>query len=89
MPMTQSREDYPGNVRLAQAIRRVEEIHEASYNRFLDRCTKRYRDCIREVVGDDPIATILACLFTAGFSDMYDFCDTVLGPQEDKGNDTK
>lgn len=90
MPMTQSREDYPGNVRLALAIRRVEEIHEASYNRFLERCTKLYRDCIREVVGDDPIATILSCLFTAGYSDMYDFCDTVLGPQaptQEDGNE--
>lgn len=88
MPMTKSREDYPGNVRLAQAIRKVNELHQASY--VGDEAykanphrpyAKSIHDCIHEVVGDDPIATILACLFTAGFADMYDFCDTVLGPQ--------
>lgn len=39
--------------------------------------------CIHEVVGDDPIALILDCLFTAGFSEMWEFCDQVLG-KEDK-----
>lgn len=44
--------------------------------------TKTYDDCIQQVVGDDPIAMILACLFTAGYSEVYDFCDQVLGPMK-------
>lgn len=43
---------------------------------------KSMHDCICEVVGSDPIATILDCLFTAGFADMYDFCDAVLGKEQ-------
>lgn len=46
--------------------------------------TKDIDECIHEVVGDDPITMILACLFTAGYSDMYDFCDQVLGPMKEE-----
>lgn len=82
MPMTQSREDYSGNVRLAQAIRKVEEIHEASWIADGRYYAKRYPVCIANVVGNDPIAIILNCLFTAGYADMHDFCNTVLGPED-------
>lgn len=79
------------NRSLALAIRRVEEIHEASYDKaksYVTRdgteipkgYTKTYSVCVREVVGTDPIATILDCLFTAGYCDMFEFADTVLGP---------
>lgn len=77
-----------GNVRLALAIRKVHELREASYDASAGRCggySKRYQDCIREVVGDDPIATILSCLFTAGYCDMYEFADAVLGKVELSG----
>src|SRR5262249_2536742 len=43
--------------------------------------TKSYFDCVREVVGEDPIATILDCLFTAGYCDMFEFADAVLGAE--------
>ena len=69
------------NVTLAEHIREVSQLRESSW----DGSTKygeyklSYDDCIQQVVGDDPIGIILACLFTAGYSDMYDFCDQVLG----------
>ena len=60
-----------GNVGLAKAIKAVGELYEASWQRQYD---KTLRDCIIEVVGpDDPIALVLACLFTAGYSEMWDF----------------
>lgn len=46
--------------------------------------TKDYVECIYEVVGDDPITLILACLFTAGYCEMYDFCGQVLGPMKEE-----
>lgn len=77
------------NRRLALAIRKVSELHEASYvgdeeykaNPHLP-YRKSYYDCIREVVGNDPIATILDCLFTTGYCEMFEFADTVLEKEQ-------
>jgi hypothetical protein len=67
------------NARLAKVIREVHKLREASYDKARDRYTRRHDECIREIVGDDdPIALILSCLFTAGFGEMWDFCDHVL-----------
>lgn len=63
------------NQHLARAIQRVQDLHEAT--------NKPYLDCIREVVGNDPLATILDCLFTVCYCDMFDFCDRVLGPEDE------
>lgn len=93
------------NRRLALAIRKVNELREASYDPGTEKSvdtlngvghqgfsewarypgyTKTYSACIQEVVGDDPIATILGCLFTAGYCDMFEFADQVLGPETPK-----
>lgn len=38
------------------------------------------------VVGENnPIALVIACLLTAGYCEMWDFCDQVLGPEQTKG----
>ncbi len=74
-----------GNQSLALAIRKVAEIREGSWNEGRGEYDLLHRDCISYVVGDDPIAIILACLFTAGYSDIYDFTHKVLG--EGKGNE--
>lgn len=52
--------------------------HHSEYVKYPD-YAKSYSVCIREVVGDDPIAAILDCLFTAGFCDMHEYADRVLG----------
>ena len=66
-----------GNVELAKAIKAVSE---ASWQPQSGEYSKKMRDCIIEVVGpDDPIALVLICLFTAGYSEMWDFVDHVLG----------
>jgi hypothetical protein len=72
------------NVTLAEHIREVSELHEKSWEAGepYGEYTKDYSDCIEEVVGDDPIGLILSCLFTAGYCEMYDFCDEVLGKSE-------
>lgn len=76
------RADSPQNVALAQAIRAVDAMYEGSW--VNTRYTKRYSECIQAVVGDDPIGIILYCLFTAGYCEMFDFADKVLGPAEPK-----
>ena len=73
------------NVTLAEHIREVSGLHEKSWTKGegdkYGRYTKDYDECIAEVVGDDPIGLILSCLFTAGYCEMHDFCDEVLGEQ--------
>jgi hypothetical protein len=65
------------NVRLARAIRQVQGLREASWTG--ENYGKSYSDCISEVVGNDPIGIILRCLFTAGYCDMFQVADKVLG----------
>jgi hypothetical protein len=69
------------NIELAEAIRAIDKLREASYDRGTLRYTKRYDECIAEVVGSDPIHLLLSCLFTAGYCEMFDFCDLVLGAE--------
>jgi hypothetical protein len=68
------------NIELAEAIRAIHKLREASYV-GAGRYGKRYDECIAEVVGSDPIHLLLSCLFTAGYCEMFDFCDIVLGAE--------
>lgn len=80
------------NHRLAHCIRDVERLQEASYDPGLGATTregrtggeytKTYLVCIDEIVGDDPIWMILACLFTAGYCEIFDFCNVILGKEK-------
>ncbi len=69
-----------GNVELAKAIKAVGELYEASWRPQAWKYSKKMHDCIIEVVGpDDPIALVLDCLFTTGYTEMWDFVEQVLG----------
>jgi len=81
------RADSPQNVALAQAIRAILAMREGSWEEveivggYQGVYTKRPLKCIKAVVGDDPIGLILECLFAAGYDEMWEFCDRVLGPR--------
>ena len=70
------------NMYLATILRKVGDLHEASWNgKGYGHYTKTYRECMIEagVCESDPLTKILACLFTAGYCDMWEFCDETLG----------
>jgi hypothetical protein len=78
------------NVTLAEHIREIANLREKSWKpeawqgregQWYGEYQKDYDECIHDVVGDDPIGLILSCLFTAGYCEMYDFCDQVLGEE--------
>lgn len=69
------------NVALAKAIRQVAAKREGSYDKATHRYGLSYAQAIEQTVGDDPIAIILACLFTAGYCEMYEYTDKVLGTE--------
>ena len=81
------RADSPQNVALAQAIRAILAMREGSWEEvetdggYRNGYTKTVSECIQAVAGDDPIGLILGCLFTAGYGEMWEFCDRVLGPR--------
>ena len=69
------------NVEIARALRQIDTLHQASWDKDKRRYTRPCGECIQEVVGNDPIALLFGCLFAVGYCEMWDFCDKVLGPQ--------
>jgi hypothetical protein len=66
------------NQELALALRQVSKAHEASWDTFKAKYNRSMHDCIRAELGNDPLALIFDCLFTAGYAEMWSFCDQVL-----------
>lgn len=78
------------NIKLATWLRAVRKAHEASFKETNDigpygyriheaRYHKTVSDCIEEVIPGNPLGMILNCLFDAGYAEMWDFCNEVLG----------
>lgn len=70
----------------ATKLRQVHELREASWGGNPPAYTRHYPGLITEVFGNSPWAKIADCLFTAGYCEMWEFCDEILGPEQPTGN---
>ena len=69
------------NINLATILRNASDIREKSWDgeRYgLTNSDAAEQACSR----DNPLSIIMGCLLTAGYCDMWDFCDIVLGKAE-------
>lgn len=75
------------NEDLATWLRAIHKLREASWDNGEEgsphsaRYTKTTTDCVFDVVGSNPIGVILIILYDTGYSDLWDFCEDVLGPE--------